>query len=117
VASTGKRSETSIPISRMRLTIAKRLKNAQNTAACLTTFNEIDMHNIMALRSKYKDEFAKVHGVKMGFMSAFVKVAFHPRLSHPNCHHHNRHQLSQPPPLGLYARAHQEPYRQRRVRR
>jgi pyruvate/2-oxoglutarate dehydrogenase complex dihydrolipoamide acyltransferase (E2) component len=58
----------------MRQTIARRLKNAQNTAACLTTFNEIDMHNIMALRTKYKDEFAKKHGVKLGFMSAFVKV-------------------------------------------
>ena len=74
----------------MRQTIARRLKNAQNTAACLTTFNEIDMHNIMALRTKYKDEFAKKHGVKLGFMSAFVKVCLK-HLSFP--------QQSPPPPL------------------
>jgi len=59
----------------MRQTIAKRLKDAQNTAACLTTFNEIDMSGIMALRSKYKDEFLEKHGVKLGFMSAFVKAS------------------------------------------
>ena len=59
----------------MRQTIADRLKAAQNTAACLTTFNEIDMSNIMALRNKYKDAFADKHGAKLGFMSAFVKAA------------------------------------------
>jgi len=69
------RVETSVPLSRMRLTIAKRLKDSQNTAASLTTFNEIDMHNIMALRSKYKEDFEKKHGVKLGFMSVFVKAA------------------------------------------
>lgn len=69
------RAETSVPLSRMRLTIAKRLKDSQNTAASLTTFNEIDMHNIMALRTKYKDEFEKKHGAKLGFMSVFVKAA------------------------------------------
>lgn len=69
------RKETSVPLSRMRLTIAKRLKDSQNTAASLTTFNEIDMHNIMSLRNTYKDEFEKKHGSKLGFMSVFVKAA------------------------------------------
>jgi 2-oxoglutarate dehydrogenase E2 component (dihydrolipoamide succinyltransferase) len=55
--------------------IAERLKDSQNTAAMLTTFNEIDMDNIINLRAKYKDAFEKKHGVKLGFMSAFVKAA------------------------------------------
>lgn len=59
----------------MRLTIAKRLKDAQNTACMLTTFNEIDMTEIMALRSKHKDEFLEKHGVKLGFMSVFTKAS------------------------------------------
>jgi len=69
------RSETRVPMSRMLLRIAERLKEAQNTAACLTTFNEIDMSNIMNLRNKYKDIFFEKHGVKLGFMSAFVTAA------------------------------------------
>jgi 2-oxoglutarate dehydrogenase E2 component (dihydrolipoamide succinyltransferase) len=58
----------------MRQRIADRLKASQNTAAMLTTFNEIDMTPIMTLRDKYKDEFAKKHGVKLGFMSPFAKA-------------------------------------------
>jgi len=60
---------------RMRLRIAERLKAAQNTAAMLTTFQEVDMYNLIQLRSKHKDAFEKAHGVKLGFMSAFVKAS------------------------------------------
>lgn len=80
----GARSETSVPLSRMRMTIARRLKEAQNTAASLTTFNEIDMHNLMALRSKYKDEFLKTHDTKLGFMSAFVKASSFALMKNPS---------------------------------
>lgn len=68
------RSETRVKMTRMRLRIAQRLKEAQGTAAMLTTFQECDMGNLMEMRNKYKDQFEKVHGVKLGFMSAFVKV-------------------------------------------
>eukprot|EP01112_Ceratiomyxa_fruticulosa_P013784 TRINITY_DN3895_c0_g1_i2.p1 TRINITY_DN3895_c0_g1~~TRINITY_DN3895_c0_g1_i2.p1 ORF type:complete len:458 (+),score=128.45 TRINITY_DN3895_c0_g1_i2:140-1513(+) len=71
---TGER-EQRVTMSRMRQRIAERLKDSQNTAAMLTTFNEIDMSALMALRNQYKDEFEKKHGVKLGFMSAFVKAA------------------------------------------
>uniref|UniRef100_A0A7S2Z7B2 dihydrolipoyllysine-residue succinyltransferase n=1 Tax=Chloropicon laureae TaxID=464258 RepID=A0A7S2Z7B2_9CHLO len=67
--------ERRVPMTRMRKRIAERLKGAQNTYAMLSTFNEIDMTNLMALRKKYKDEFMEEHGVKLGFMSAFVKAA------------------------------------------
>ena len=60
-------------MSRMRMRIAERLKDAQNTNAMLTTFNEVDMSYFMDLRKKYGDAFLKKHGVKLGFMSAFVK--------------------------------------------
>ena len=63
-----------VKMSRLRKTIAARLKESQNTAAILTTFNEIDMQNVMNLRAKYKDEFEKNHKVKLGFMSFFVKA-------------------------------------------
>jgi len=69
------RTEHRVKMNRMRERIANRLKESQNTYAMLTTFNEVDMSNIMALREKYKDEFQKKHGVKLGFMSAFVKAA------------------------------------------
>uniref|UniRef100_A0A0K3CD97 dihydrolipoyllysine-residue succinyltransferase n=1 Tax=Rhodotorula toruloides TaxID=5286 RepID=A0A0K3CD97_RHOTO len=62
-------------MSRMRARIAERLKEAQNTAASLTTFNEIDMSALMAFRAKYKEQVLKDHGVKLGFMSAFVKAS------------------------------------------
>ncbi|OQV11927.1 Dihydrolipoyllysine-residue succinyltransferase component of 2-oxoglutarate dehydrogenase complex, mitochondrial [Hypsibius exemplaris] len=71
----GARTENRVKMNRMRLRIAERLKEAQNTAAMLTTFNEIDMSNVIEMRNKYKDGFQKVHGVKLGFMSAFVKAA------------------------------------------
>jgi 2-oxoglutarate dehydrogenase E2 component (dihydrolipoamide succinyltransferase) len=66
--------EERIRMSRLRQTIARRLKEAQNTAAMLTTFNEVDMTNVMAVRTEYKDLFEKKHGVKLGFMSFFVKA-------------------------------------------
>jgi 2-oxoglutarate dehydrogenase E2 component (dihydrolipoamide succinyltransferase) len=66
--------EERVRMSRLRQTIARRLKDAQNTAAMLTTFNEVDMSAVMALRSQYKDVFEKRHGVKLGFMSVFVKA-------------------------------------------
>jgi 2-oxoglutarate dehydrogenase E2 component (dihydrolipoamide succinyltransferase) len=62
-------------MNRMRQTIAKRLKESQNAAASLTTFNEIDMSALMAFRKKYKDEVLKSHDVKLGYMSAFAKAA------------------------------------------
>lgn len=61
-------------MTRLRLTIARRLKDAQNSAAMLTTFNEVDMSAVMALRNQYKEAFEKKHGVKLGFMSFFVKA-------------------------------------------
>lgn len=73
--SAGSRAERVVPMSRMRQTIAKRLKDSQNTAALLTTFNEVDMTNIMALRKKYQDEFFAKHGTKLGFMSVFCKAS------------------------------------------
>ena len=72
---TGQRGERREKLSRLRLTIAERLVHAQHTAAMLTTFNEIDMTNVMAMRKKYKDPFQEAHGVGLGFMSFFVKAA------------------------------------------
>jgi 2-oxoglutarate dehydrogenase E2 component (dihydrolipoamide succinyltransferase) len=66
--------EERVRMSRLRQTIARRLKDAQNTAAMLTTFNEVDMSHVMALRNQYKEVFEKKHGVKLGFMSFFVKA-------------------------------------------
>ncbi len=66
--------EERVKMTRLRRTIAARLKEAQNTAAMLTTFNEVDMSAAMALRSEYKDGFERKHGVKLGFMSFFVKA-------------------------------------------
>ncbi len=63
-----------VKMSRLRLKIAERLKESQNTAAILTTFNEVDMSSIMALRNEYKDVFEKKHGVKLGFMSFFIRA-------------------------------------------
>ena len=66
--------EERVKMTRLRLTIAKRLKEAQENAAMLTTFNEVDMSNVISMRSQYKDEFQKKYGVKLGFMSFFVKA-------------------------------------------
>ena len=71
----GARQEEAVPMSMMRRTIARRLVEAQSNAALLTTFNEIDMTNVMALRTEYKDAFLAKHGVKLGFMSFFIKAA------------------------------------------
>ncbi|MGZ8408162.1 MAG: 2-oxoglutarate dehydrogenase complex dihydrolipoyllysine-residue succinyltransferase [Caulobacteraceae bacterium] len=69
--------EERVKMTRLRQTIARRLKEAQNAAAMLTTFNEVDMSGVMALRNEYKDVFEKKHGVKLGFMSFFVKAVVH----------------------------------------
>ena len=69
--------EERVRMTRLRQTIARRLKEAQNNAAMLTTFNEVDMSAVMALRNQYKDGFEKSHGVKLGFMSFFVKAVIH----------------------------------------
>ncbi|TAL35884.1 2-oxoglutarate dehydrogenase complex dihydrolipoyllysine-residue succinyltransferase [Phenylobacterium sp.] len=69
--------EERVKMTRLRQTIARRLKEAQNSAAMLTTFNEVDMSGVMALRNQYKDVFEKKHGVKLGFMSFFVKAVTH----------------------------------------
>ena len=69
--------EERVKMTKLRQTIARRLKDSQNTAAMLTTYNEVDMSGIMELRNTYKDAFEKKHGVKMGFMSFFVKACCH----------------------------------------
>src|SRR5271170_6199157 len=66
--------EERVRLTKLRQTIARRLKDAQNTAAMLTTFNEVDMTELMALRAKFRDAFEKKHGVKLGFMGLFVKA-------------------------------------------
>ncbi|KAF4788554.1 Dihydrolipoyllysine-residue succinyltransferase component of 2-oxoglutarate dehydrogenase complex, mitochondrial [Turdus rufiventris] len=75
VPTKGARSEHRVKMNRMRQRIAQRLKEAQNTCAMLTTFNEIDMSNIREMRAVHKDTFLKKHNLKLGFMSAFVKAA------------------------------------------
>lgn len=72
---TGGRNEERVRMTRLRQTVAKRLKEAQDTAALLTTFNNVDMTAVMETRSKYKELFAKKHGVKLGFMGFFAKAA------------------------------------------
>lgn len=69
--------EERVKMTRLRQTIARRLKESQNTAAMLTTYNEVDMSAVMALRNQYKDMFQKKHGVKLGFMSFFTKACCH----------------------------------------
>ena len=75
VAAASGRKEERVRITRLRQTIAKRLKEAQNTAALLTTFNDVDMTAVIEARTKYKDLFEKKHGVRLGFMGFFVKAA------------------------------------------
>lgn len=74
-AAPGDRPERRVKMTRMRQSIARRLKDAQNTSAMLTTFQEVDMSELMELRKQYKDVFEQAHGVKLGFMSAFVKAS------------------------------------------
>ncbi len=76
--------EERVPMSRLRRTIALRLKESQNTAAQLTTFNEVDMSHVMALRTEYKDSFEKKHGVRLGFMGFFVKACIAALKELPN---------------------------------
>ena len=77
VAASDAAREERVKMTRLRQTIARRLKDSQNNAAMLTTYNEVDMTEVMALRSQYKDEFVKKHGVKLGFMSFFTKACVH----------------------------------------
>ncbi|VVE20046.1 dihydrolipoamide succinyltransferase [Pandoraea iniqua] len=77
------RPEQRVPMSRLRARIAERLLQSQQTNAILTTFNEVDMKPVMDLRNKYKDKFEKEHGVKLGFMSFFVKAAVHALKKYP----------------------------------
>jgi 2-oxoglutarate dehydrogenase E2 component (dihydrolipoamide succinyltransferase) len=70
----GERNEERVKMSRLRQTVAKRLKEAQNTAAMLTTFNDVDMSAVIEARGKYKDLFEKKHGIRLGFMSFFIKA-------------------------------------------
>ncbi|XP_023259258.1 dihydrolipoyllysine-residue succinyltransferase component of 2-oxoglutarate dehydrogenase complex, mitochondrial-like [Seriola lalandi dorsalis] len=79
----GGRGENRVKMNRMRLRIAQRLKEAQNTCAMLTTFNEVDMSNIQDMRKIHKDAFLKKHSIKLGFMSAFVKAAAHALTEQP----------------------------------
>jgi len=80
----GSRSEQRVKMNRMRQRIAQRLKDAQNTCAMLTTFNEIDMTNIMEMRKKFQDQFVKTHGIKLGFMSAFLKASAYALTDQPS---------------------------------
>jgi len=73
-AASGERREERVKMSRLRQTIAKRLKDAQNTAAMLTTFNDVDMSAVIDARTRYKDLFEKKHGIRLGFMGFFVKA-------------------------------------------
>ena len=75
--------EERVKMTRLRLTIAKRLKEAQNNAAMLTTFNEVDMNNIMEIRKNYQEEFKKKYSVKLGFMSFFVKASIAALKNYP----------------------------------
>ncbi|MBS7820336.1 dihydrolipoamide succinyltransferase [Wohlfahrtiimonas chitiniclastica] len=79
----GNRTEQRVPMTRLRATIAERLLEAKNSTAMLTTFNEVNMKNVIDLRKKYKDEFEKRHGIKLGFMSFFVKAAVEALKKYP----------------------------------
>ena len=79
----GERPEERVPMSRLRARIAERLIQSQSTNAILTTFNEVNMKPVMDMRNKYKDRFEKEHGVKLGFMSFFVKAAVHALKKYP----------------------------------
>jgi len=83
-ASTDEAREERVKMTRLRQTIARRLKEAQTTAAMLTTYNEVDMSAVMDLRKKYKDLFEKKHGVKLGFMGFFTKAVCHALKEIPN---------------------------------
>ena len=82
-AAPGARPEQRVPMSRLRARVAERLVQSQATAAILTTFNEVNMQPVIDLRNRYKDRFEKEHGVKLGFMSFFVKAAVHALKKYP----------------------------------
>ena len=82
-AALGSRPEQRVPMSRLRQRVAERLLQSQSTAAILTTFNEVNMQPVIDLRNRYKDRFEKEHGVKLGFMSFFVKAAVHALKKYP----------------------------------
>lgn len=79
----GERPEQRVPMSRLRQRVAERLVQSQQTAALLTTFNEVNMGPVMALRNTYKDRFEKEHGVKLGFMGFFIKAVVHALKKYP----------------------------------
>ncbi len=79
----GSRAEQRVPMTRLRQRVAERLIQSQSTAAILTTFNEVNMAPVMELRNRYKEKFEKEHGVKLGFMSFFVKAAVHALRKYP----------------------------------
>jgi 2-oxoglutarate dehydrogenase E2 component (dihydrolipoamide succinyltransferase) len=79
----GDRPEQRVPMSRLRQRVAERLVQSQSTAAILTTFNEVNMQPVMEMRKKYQDRFEKEHGVKLGFMSFFVKASVHALKKYP----------------------------------
>ncbi|KAK6024951.1 dihydrolipoyllysine-residue succinyltransferase, E2 component of oxoglutarate dehydrogenase complex [Ostertagia ostertagi] len=83
MAITGAREEVRVKMNRMRLRIASRLKDAQNTYAMLTTFNEVDMSNVIEMRTKYQKEFMKKHGIKLGLMSPFIRAAAYALTENP----------------------------------
>ncbi len=82
-ADLGNRPEQRVPMSRLRARVAERLVQSQSTAAILTTFNEVNMQPVIDLRNRYKERFEKEHGVKLGFMSFFVKAAVHALKKYP----------------------------------
>lgn len=75
VTTTGERIDRRVKMSQARKRIAQRMKDSQNTYALLTTFNEVDMHNVMQMRKEHQDEFLEKHGIKLGFMSVFAKAS------------------------------------------
>jgi len=82
-ATIGERSERRVPMTRLRSTIARRLKEAQDTQAMLTTFNDVNLQAVMDIRKQYKEQFEKVHGARLGFMSFFVKAAIEALKRYP----------------------------------
>ena len=82
-ASTGERAERRIPMTRLRSTIARRLKEAQDTQAMLTTFNDVNLQQVIDIRSQYKEAFEKKHGTRLGFMSFFIKAAIEALKRYP----------------------------------
>ena len=98
-ATLGERPEQRVPMSRLRARIAERLVQSQSTAAILTTFNEVNMQPVIDLRKRYQDRFEKEHGVKLGFMSFFVKAAVYALKKYPGRQRVDRRQRHRLPRL------------------